>query len=1227
MKALPDTTDSRTRWGRSTHQALVDRPRGRWRIEMRLCGLVGLATAVLSTTGCLDAGTEVERASNPLGAECSVPELASTPPVSPPSTAHVDTDISVHGTRAFSTLFGSPTSGACGEGHGDVDFCFNERNPPAPSIERNLSIALDGYEDGVAVGFPGQGAERGSESDPARRPQAGDAQILPYSRTSNDGRLLFDGGWESWPKLSLLRPENVGYDHTVASAAHTPLSPQIGELHALAWFNPADTSFEIDGADPEVWNLIQSGPNVLHSTLCENSSERIDSVARSPYACQAKYGAVPYGRPNQGQTEVTHVGLCYDVTMLTGAVRSKRKSGPSPEHWELRSAPLTLFVRNPYGANAGEAIGDSLPVMWAYPQRVARDAELTEDGVVVLPDFAAYDLGAIFPWDQIGSGDVDLSRLVMGPSFTAQRAGGPVEVPTNCYAAPGQPDASGPPWCAFLWDQRRTSDFYLDMDKNATAETDLGRLTHWDGRGRYALFEAATEGTGRLAVVNFNNGLFYSVQSTDTPCAADGFKVWRPLSLMPVDPAAAAFPLARSSNGQPFRDSSGAVMPFGSLHRFAYQWLDREGKNLITAQMNEQRDAYKPNAIERVFVRAADIGRNNPPASPDSSELERNAQGMASRAGHEIGVIGSWTEGKFVTLDNGLNLSDFGGGNAFGPEGNQYTHRYRLDLYRDRSVSFVPRGVSAIQSNEHVLGLFDALRPTMPFDVVWGVSGSNNRNAEIVFDDYHAKNALVVAHMNAPLTFSYGDDATGFGARAAPPMVLDGFVATGGSQSTTPRYQYNTDKHVPARARLQNAAGHSPVSSLRLRGGARVEPVALGGVMGRGVYLDEHNDFIDMGGYYGTQMPRDYYAGIWVDLRVNEDEDEPDDRVLFYFADDAYIGFVKNGAHWDLTAYAGRRKTIGLGGLIESGVYHHVGVLGYVDGDERVLSVLIDGNRIGELRFPADRFDLRATYAGSSSRLTIGSPYKQKRSFWDWLFGRVGRRGALGAWVDEFRLYALEPGEWGADSYFAEVACNQALGTLVAVEGALPAALAARVAAIDAVTGQAHGRVCEQLQIGSHGDPTDLPRQVGRGAVCVDKVHRNSADPRCLRAQLHRLPTPVAELPRDDERGNAFCLSCHTDPPRAAQGLGLAALTKVDVARWLDPRRQPLNPPATIALPGNICRPDSPLRASWYALFATWSQSPAPHVFATDFVTDGQIPANGGAIPAYLPPFVTSALD
>ncbi|MBK9071082.1 MAG: hypothetical protein IPL79_08795 [Myxococcales bacterium] len=1174
---------------------------------------------LLALAGCTGAADDIERESNALGATCSIPAMSAGPASSAASTA--TPDVQPGGGEAYGDILGQGLGANCSENFTNINHCANRDNPPAPSIDRSLSTTLFGYQDGKAAGYPEEGGEHGTAGHENYRPAAGDAQIMPFARSSNDARLLLDGSYGGWPKLALLRPENVGYDLTVASASQTPLSREVAELHGLTWFNPIDTSYVVDGADPEVWNLISSAPNTLHSTMCENSSDQTDTEHRSPYACKASYGAVAYGRLDAPAGE--HIGLCYDFTLVSGVARTERKSGPMPAHWELRSAPVTVFVRTPYTTSAGEPIGDGLPHSWVYPQRASRGLVPNDEGVVTMPDFAPYDIGYLFPWNQFGSGSVDLKRLALGPSVAVQRDGGVVDVPTDCYLAPGAPNEEGEPWCAFLWDQRRSSEFYLDLDQNGVVEADKSKLTSWDGRGKYTLFEATTEGTGRLLMINFNAGLLYSVQSTTTPCAADGFSVWRPLSSMPIDPAAAEFPLAGSTGGQPFRDPSGAAMPFGSLHRFAYQWLDRAGKHLILAMMNEQRDAYKPTAIERVFVRGQDVGRPNPPASAETDEVERNRMGLNSRAGHELAVIGAWTGGKFVTLDNGLNLSDFGGRGTFGPDGNFYTHKYTLDLYRDKSIAFIPKGVSGVQSPEHRLGLFDALRPTMPFDVVWAVSSNNHRNSEIVFDDYHAKNALVVAHMNAPMTFKY-NTSSGGSARPADPVLLDGFVATGDPASTTPGYKLGKGDAV-VRARLQNAAGNSPVSSLRLLGGARVEPVALGGVLGKGVYLDGHNDFIDIGGYYGTQMPRDYYAGIWVDLR--DVEKEPKDRVLFYFADDSYIGFAKDGASWKLTAHSGSaRKSLALGALLKSNAYHHVGVMSYMEGGSRVLEILIDGNRIGTLTFAGDKFSLQATHVGSASRLTIGSPYKQTRSFWDWLFGRVGRRGALGAWVDEFRLYRLDSGEMSPDSYFAEVACNQALGTLVLAQGELPAALTGKVSALRDATGETPARLCEQLQFTSHGDPTDLPRQVGRGAICVDKVHRNANDPRCLRGQLHQLPTPVAELARVDEQENKFCTSCHVEAPRAAKGLGMNALVEGDVARWLDRRRQPMNPPATLALPGNICAPDAPLRDTWYGLFATWGQSPAPSVFATDFVTDGQIPvADGGVLPQYMPPFVGSA--
>lgn len=311
-------------------------------------------------------------------------------------------------------------------------------------------------------------------------------------------------------------------------------------------------------------------------------------------------------------------------------------------------------------------------------------------------------------------------------------------------------------------------------------------------------------------------------------------------------------------------------------------------------------------------------------------------------------------------------MSDWGGrGHWFG---GRYT--YDMSLYdacdaagNPLLTAVRPKPNTTVFSLENELNHFDALNPALPSDVVWRDEGNGGVSAEIDFDDYLRNNALIIAPMNAAIDIrcqSGGVDGK-CSALSGPPRfsngrILDGFVPEGDPWAGSTSLGWNSKDRFAKDPTLQNTVTSSvdqdptaitPPSSLRLRGGARVEPINAGGVRGRGVYLDGQNDIIDAA--YPYQANRtEWSLGVWLDAR-----DLATLRTVF-FPDESSIAIKGNR----IVAHDGPRQTRGFGGveqtitlasgLITEGKFFHLGLKLTTENDERVLRFTINGTPLAQ---------------------------------------------------------------------------------------------------------------------------------------------------------------------------------------------------------------------------------------------------------------------------------------
>src|SRR5690606_22800817 len=256
---------------------------------------------------------------------------------------------------------------------------------------------------------------------------------------------------------------------------------------------------------------------------------------------------------------------------------------------------------------------------------------------------------------------------------------------------------------------------------------------------------------------------------------------------------------------------------------------------------------------------------------------------------------------------------------------------YMMRLYSDADdVRFRQKGIQNFNSSEHVFGTYDALRPTLPLDVVWTVSTDEDKNVELAFDEYLMPNALVLAPMNAPLALAHPRGPTARPQQAS--FVDDGFVAAHPAEAV--RYGATADFRFARSPKLQNAstanrardgASVRPPSHLTVRGGARVEPVGLGGVRGKGLYLDGENDFVEVPIEAQPDI-EDFSISLFVDPRV--DEPGPRPRTLVFFPDDSFFALRGGPNGPEVYAYStadGTARSLPLGALYRAGHFLHLG--------------------------------------------------------------------------------------------------------------------------------------------------------------------------------------------------------------------------------------------------------------------------------------------------------------
>lgn len=684
------------------------------------------------------------------------------------------------------------------------------------------------------------------------------------------------------------------------------------------------------------------------------------------------------------------------------------------------------------------------------------------------------------------------------------------------------------------------------------------------------LFEPNTPADGRLFVARrqglplvwrhsvtgeMQAGSYETVYAVAPPTApACDVTQWgdlRPISHAPFDPLVKD---RYSFATFPFRDPMGNPIPDGADIKGTYPWVDIDAKmlSLMISDANLFRNGIiannedSPLLDSRFPARCVTSG-----CAPDDTQEKANIA--------QFTMMGAWTKGKMVLFDNRINYADFRidlanaveldlyqPGTALPSTANRSAH-VEVGAYREIGVGveadeyvtlkdefglpltdengaaqrYLLKNTSLFDSIEHRLNYNPHMKPTRPHDVIWLVS-SGATSDELNFDDMLNDNAFIVSEMVA--AYAWPNQSmfrmTGFDGWHEATGTFTGQVKVQNAATTLPDTWV-----VPAAGDVRNG---------------RIEPVANGGVKGKGLYFNGENTrirYVIPNNQPRSMAEQDWFHALYLDARGLESGHE---RLILAFPDGSALTMQQSGA--------------------EEAV--------------RFQAYTPDGHAAEAFSVPAEwvtqrwlHLGLHTPPAGPATAYINGYPYADiDRSVVE-LFGMQSGMLNLGfddsgripapvrafrGWMDDYKVFSYLPD--------LETACNLAHGTLVA-PGSHPELQRQAQQYPPAM----HERVSHALQV--VGEPTH-PRY----ACYVNAPHEDRT------AALHRLPESVVSIrnslhfpegpiyfdaPRPDSTSNAFCLACHTVDNRI-NGLSVEALRFRDVPARADRRRQPTQAPAFI---------------------------------------------------------------
>ncbi|GAB4184676.1 MAG: hypothetical protein Tsb002_07880 [Wenzhouxiangellaceae bacterium] len=689
------------------------------------------------------------------------------------------------------------------------------------------------------------------------------------------------------------------------------------------------------------------------------------------------------------------------------------------------------------------------------------------------------------------------------------------------------------------------------------------------------LFETMITGDGQLLVGRVGGShtqlpgidvVYNAAPPTSQPCDVAAWTQFHPVSHAHHDPnmqgryGFAAYPL---------RDPEGNLIPDNADLRGTYPWIDRDGDNLFFTSVHSSL-WYIDDASGQIVTRYPETCVPGFACIPTSQMTPPNQGAVSDQISfHDevsdtrgVSMAGLWTHGKIVLLDGLINNIDYGmrmpdplqrmlslyAPNS-GPTG-QESGWVRAGTGRFNGPQFYyPPGfinnTTFIDSTEHLLNANPNMMPLTPRDVVWHMN-TGHASQELAFDDYLNPNGLIFSDMTASMTWSGGAVGGRFN-------YYDGFQR---HQNAWRGHGFNGVQPV----RVQNAA--TAVASEwqippagRVYGNSRIEPVALGGIHGRGLWLDGASGVAyDIPAQNKDVTAYPWYVGLFIDRRPILDDTGP--RQLIRFPDDSRVQIADGVDVIFIDSIGVERYRRTLPQPLAVLGWSHIGLL-ILDGGASV-RLLIDGlqdsiwNTSGN-----ERLFQMSEPGGTGGILHLGQVENEPLP---------GLRG----WIDEFKVFAEQPD--------IEVMCNHAYGTLIEQTFV---AIPPGAMVIDPT--DTDSDISPDVEPDIVPQPLPRPRRLCHHDYSKEQpaAHVNNIPVGYISLRQQRL-FPEGPLhynqPRPDSSNNAFCLSCHVSS-HVTPSLQVGALTPSALLMQHDPRRQPMQPPALIFghIPMDLYGPGVPM--------------------------------------------------
>jgi hypothetical protein len=618
--------------------------------------------------------------------------------------------------------------------------------------------------------------------------------------------------------------------------------------------------------------------------------------------------------------------------------------------------------------------------------------------------------------------------------------------------------------------------------------------------------------------------MYSKIDSSYLPCDVSGFKDFYPIAFANKDPEMQEYGIAK----YPIRDPEGNVIPHYEDLKVTYPWIDRQGDNIFfTSRYNGFHYFDRSRRMHTRYPKRCYDNKRT--CNLTYSESEFVNQDVEPSWGYaNFGYFGLWSLGKMVLIDGMINHTDY---NVRREE--QYKWQAQLfeqhEQKGDGWLNFgngrnlgdprgpsLPSAISNFQffgSLENLFNYHDHMKPVSPRDVNW-IINSGVHSQEIAFDRQLDYRYMVHIDGNASMThptfhphpqqysmMKYHDGFKYINHRT----IGEGFVEPVYFQNAAASLEFN----LPTRIRASQ--------------NIRVEPMAHGGINGKGIWLDGQSSLdFDLPNQSFDYSKRNWYFGIYLDNRLRSDYFEQE---IITFTDNSKIILTGDNSILFVNNRNQKKKfrfKAGIWNKFEK--YNHLGI--QISDLGASLSLYINGMQIGKLTSNSKIISL------SRGRIVIG---KTQRS------SRKGFRG----WIDDFVMMMGIPSP--------ELKCNEANGFLVGSNdrssstyslGALYP-IESHELITKTLSNEGFETYEKYICFVNYSERDGLPRGF------VD----NSRDER-ISEKIH-FPEKHFKWnkPRPDSSQNKFCLSCHRKDRKG--GLGLEALEPGNVSLHEDVRRQP----------------------------------------------------------------------